>query len=140
MKDNEEILITYKFYDEQGRRVAIFGIPTSSDIKKAENNSLRIVIITCSKKDNFCKETAKRHFKAYLTNDPSIEAHPKEVVLTGITDGNFKSAFMLYCKTHFQKPVHWTERYWVEAVKNKQKKRILQKVSLSNKMNSYSIE
>lgn len=138
----QETLITYKFYDEQGRRVAIFGTPKNPD-------SLIITVITCSKKDNFSKKKAKELYNAWKNWQYVITAldgqrvqivHPKLVTLTGITEGNYKAAFMVYCNTHFQKPVSWTERIFKTAVKNGKKTRILQEQNVANKLDLYSIE
>jgi hypothetical protein len=138
---NEQTLITYKYYDKKGRRLAIFGVPLA-EYKTGvptQNTALKIIAIACSAKDTFSKKKAKELYKAYVTGNTK-DVHPTVTILEGITDGNFKRAFMIYCNTHFQKPVSWVRRFSISAVKNGRKTRILRNVNISNKLDAYSIE
>lgn len=72
MENNMEHYITYKFWDSQGRRLAIFARPvfifgefddTDTPIKAEK---LHIYIIPCSKKDVYSKKFAKKMFEEHV--------------------------------------------------------------------------
>ena len=88
-------LITYKFYDHKGRRLAIFG-------REIGGGNMEIFILTCSKKDMFCKETAREVWNSYLGDFINMyDVHPETVIIPcGFTPNR---CFFNYCKTNFLK-------------------------------------
>lgn len=127
---NKDILITYAFYDKQGRRCAIFGLPIAQvgEFDKRTTivaNGLMIYVIPCSKKDTFSKWVAKDLFAG--RHIESVAKSMQVFTLTGITDEKFKAAFMNWCKANYQKPVYWNELVRTKAVKNGKKTLILSK-------------
>lgn len=100
---NKNTFITYKFYDEQGRRLAIFGeyLP--------EYNFLEVSVFTCSKKDFFSKKKAKAAYDILcksVTECNEANFHPMldsfEVI--GTTP---QKAFLEYCNDKFCRKFHF---------------------------------
>lgn len=62
--------VNYQHYDDKLRRVAVFG---DFDEQKQE---LRVIIITCSKDDNFSKSIAHTKYLGYIGGYKFINIHP----------------------------------------------------------------
>lgn len=58
--------VTYKAYDERGRRLAIFG-------RKVYTDELEIFILKCSTKDSFFKKKARAVYEAWLDCAPDLK-------------------------------------------------------------------
>lgn len=110
MENNKPYYVTYKFYDERGRRLSIFALPIytigelESEMPK-DPNSLVITIIPCSKKDTFSKKVGTEEFEIY-----------KSVIMQGfegssgvtelqipIVDGKPKTTFLRWCEATYFK-------------------------------------
>lgn len=110
MENNKPYYVTYKFYDEKGRRLSIFATPVFV-VGKLEKelptaaNYLQVTIIPCSKKDTFSKKTGIGVFEefkslqrdAFLTNENVIELH------VPIADGKPKTSFLRWCEANYFK-------------------------------------
>lgn len=98
MEKIENQVITYKYYSHQGKRMAIMGTK--------ENDRIKMFIITCSKRDSFCKREARSAFKSLTDEQPPLIygelAHPK-IMYTKSSSGNWKKDFYTFCKTTFYK-------------------------------------
>lgn len=108
-KVENQTIITYKYYDGIGRRLAILG-------KKLDDTHVGIAIICCSKKDSFCKREAREAFKSMINKEePKIygeKAHPQNKVITfgGDEITNWKKEFYRWCKDNYFKKEVYTIR------------------------------
>lgn len=94
--------VTYKFYDEKGRRLAIFGIHNTI------NDTLDILTFTCSKKDIFTKKTAKELFNDYHSSfnehNHKFSAMSKPILETvKVSNGKPKITFLDFCKFKYRR-------------------------------------
>ena len=78
MENNVPYYVTYRFFDEKGRRLAIFAIPgMKAGLYKIDDkdafypNILHVYVIACSKKDSFSKARAKEMFSEFIENQCS---------------------------------------------------------------------
>lgn len=95
------VLRTYKFYDEVGRRLSIFATPTIDD-------NLNIFALTCSKQDNFCKKFARDVYDGCMTGEfkpDSNLVHPYTETIP-VLEGKPKSTFIKYCKLNFYRKTY----------------------------------
>lgn len=96
----KKMMITYKFYDNRGRRLAIFGYPMRGYIQA--------YIITCSNKDKFCKRNARTAIENYLSEkkphflewDKPVLVHPI-VVSIPIHDNKPQQSFIEWCHKNY---------------------------------------
>lgn len=104
--ENEKYWATYKFYDEKGRRMAIFASMTETN-KEGEAGPLHIITITCSKKDQFSKKWAKVAFEALQR--PLLKGEVRELpfhpnqYFVNIKDNKPKWTFIRWCEEMFYK-------------------------------------
>lgn len=106
-----ETYATYKFYDEKGRRLAIFGrLVSDGAIEKQEggvtftNLHLQIYVVTCSNKDRFNKRKANLIF-----NGRSAGESEKGEFLVALEDaGKPKWTFIKWCEDNYYKPTKVT--------------------------------
>lgn len=82
-----EPYVTYKFYDERGRRLSIFA--------EMEEKNLHITVYTCSKKDQFSRRVAKHMF---FNEFP--DGHPNEFTIP-IKDSKPKWTFINWCRENY---------------------------------------
>ncbi len=98
MEQNNNVIITYKYYDDRKRRVAIMA-------KKLPLEHMEITIITCSKKDAFNKKFARNALTLLDVADTvrvmGAEFHPKRVILSHA--GKFKDTFFEWCNDNYYK-------------------------------------
>lgn len=104
--------VTYKFYDEKGRRLAIFAIPGYKLVDNGKNEGeleqeiLRIYVITCSKKDTFSKKRARHMFAEFYGMKQQgwigASAHPIELQID-IKDDKPKFTFLKWCEENYAK-------------------------------------
>lgn len=88
MNDNqEEVYVTYKFYDSKLRRLAIFGQRNSGIIS--------IYVIACSRKDAFIKKKAREMFEDYKKKQPQFIIPEK--------DNKPGKTFINFCHDNFYK-------------------------------------
>ena len=103
---------TYKYYNEKGDRLAIFGL----EVLPGE---LHISIFRCSKKDQFSKEAARQAFDCVRADDPPMSfykevtspkfsaiiyrKHEVENHVIPVEDGKPKKTFLEYCKSNYFK-------------------------------------
>lgn len=64
MNTNNNYLVSYKFYDQKFRRLAIFGLPThiGNDDETPNINAIAVYVVTCSNKDTFNKSSVREGF------------------------------------------------------------------------------
>lgn len=119
MRQNN-ILCTYKFYSSKNRRLAIFGVPTSTveGDEHPEINAIQIFVVICSNKDMFERKAIRKAFDnryikdgktlmritRHLTGKETIDelVHPKVITLP-CTELTTKSTFMNYCHDNFER-------------------------------------
>lgn len=114
----EQLLTTYKFYDDRKRRLSIFG--DYNDNK----NGLDITIFCCSKQENFSKEKARFLYKTFksgitvytvetrvknkegkMETDYVEEFMKPQIFFVSCEKGKTKAPFMEWCKTNYRKMV-----------------------------------
>lgn len=119
MEQNNSVIITYKYYDDKKRRVAIMA-------RKIPLRHTEITIITCSRKDAFCKNKVRRALEQYheplkMGQSPRAiingeEAHPKTVIINN--NGKFKDTFFEWANDNYYKMREGTVVYHtLEAVR-----------------------
>lgn len=116
---NNNILATYKFFDYKFRRLAIFGVPISSNQsdEQKEIDSIQIYVCVCSKKDNFSRSAVRYGFDnrvlkngkvEFFINVPTLKktkaktetVHPQIFILP-CTGGNTKNVFQDFCNKNY---------------------------------------
>lgn len=90
---------TYKYYDQKGRRLSIFG--------RNLDNKLVIDIITCSKKDEFSKKKGRELFNEYIellskNVDNPLPCYPIQI-LVEIENEKPGYSFIKFCNNNFYK-------------------------------------
>jgi len=100
MENNQTIFnyVTYKFYDERGRRLAIFG-------RDLGDGSLEVITFTCSKKDIFSKSFAKALYFSWMSPNFNIvggSLSPK-VETVKIHENKPKVTFLDFCKSKYHR-------------------------------------
>jgi hypothetical protein len=97
-----EILKTYKFYNKDGRRLAIFGKFLEGSLF-SDSPTLQVVIIPCSKRDQFSKKVANRLYGEIDNGEVygEIPAHGSYNV--PVLNGSHKAEFLKFCNVHFYK-------------------------------------
>lgn len=99
-----EILKTYKFYNKDGRRLAIFG-KFLEDTLFGGTPTLQVVVIPCSKRDQFSKKIARRLYDE-IDNGIVYEEVPSHGSFNvPVLCGSHKAEFLKFCNTHFYKKV-----------------------------------
>lgn len=99
MNTEQDYLVTYRFFDEKGRRLSIF----SRWMKK--RSVLIITVITCSKKDQFSKQYARDLFEEWrnpIGKPYPGEVHPIQLSLP-IENNKPKYTFLKWCKENYFK-------------------------------------
>lgn len=89
---------TYRFYDEKGRRLAIFA----EDF--GQGKELKITIITCSQKDQFSKVRAKKLFEKCHIDPAACACHPTIIRIPVINDKP-KWTFIHWCQDNYFKRI-----------------------------------
>jgi len=85
---DHKVFKTYSFYDNKGRRMALF-------CKRVDENNVEIATIVCSKKDQFNKAVANKMY-----NDPEVK---KNTVLMPTKIGsNIGKEFISYCRSNYR--------------------------------------
>ena len=99
-----ETLMTYKFYDQDGRRLAIFGkyVPKHPH---GGNPLLHITVIPCSKKDQFSVKVAKRMYDEINDGKVYEELPVHSYFSTNVKNGKYKAEFLKFCNINFYKKV-----------------------------------
>jgi|SRR5882762_5254302 len=104
--------VTYKFYDEKGRRLTIVGriVADGAEIEqkdgslKFDNEQLEIQVVTCSKHDEFSKKIVRPFIdlleKGEYTDE--LNFHP-EVFHIPIKDDKPKWTFINWCQENYYK-------------------------------------
>ena len=113
MEQDNSVIITYKYYDDKKRRVAIMA-------KKLPLQHTEITIITCSRKDAFNKHKARKVLICLntvgTTTLDGIEYHPKTVIINN--NGKFKDTFFQWANDNYYKMREGTVVYHtLEAVR-----------------------
>lgn len=111
MENQMPYYVTYKFFDEKKRRLAIFAIPTHEVVDgpidpDGQPSKVRVYIIPCSKKDTFSKKRAKELFIEFmefrrLGFDGAL-AHPIELQIA-VKDDKPKFTFLKWCEENYFK-------------------------------------
>lgn len=88
-----------KKYNSKGQRLAIFGRSVSDD-------QIEVLILTCSKRDQFTKKTAKEVYDYYVkTGENTIDLHDTTyhptVLTIPIREGKPKVSFLSWCKSQY---------------------------------------
>ncbi len=94
MKDYLEPWVTYKFYDEKGRRLSIFA----EELKELEENEMEITVITCSKHDQFSRAEAKHLYAGYNWGKPYCNP---QTFIVPIKDNKPKWTFINWCRENY---------------------------------------
>lgn len=115
-----EQLATYKFFDQQGRRMAIFA-------REYNSSSLLIVAIPCSRKDAFSKKKAKEILKTEI--NPSV---------IPTSTGHEKRDFMLWVRKNYQKPIFVREMIEKQIVFKGKKAITLSQRKMNPKLRGYA--
>lgn len=111
MDNNKQYYVTYKFYDEKERRLAIFAVPSlmageyeDVDTPK-EWNALLLFVIPCSKKDTFSKAKAKELFEENWSLKTQGFEGIKGVteLLIPIENNKPKFTFIKWCEDNYYK-------------------------------------
>lgn len=84
----EKLYRSYKYYDDKGRRLAIFGYKS--------DNVMKMMVITCSKKDQFTKSIARSLYTEFQEKKSFIDAPISSESTPGVT-------FDTWCRTNFRK-------------------------------------
>jgi hypothetical protein len=110
-----EILRTYKFYDNNGRRLGIFAIPEKRGTAEDSSDVLKLYIITCAKKDSFNKKKAVELFETYRKYEAIGELNgtykelksdfqcSPDVTYLPIEQGKFKSSLNNFLNNIYRK-------------------------------------
>lgn len=110
-----ETAITYKFYDDKGRRMTIFG-------KKIDETHIEVTLIKCSRKDSFNKKEAREAINSIVTSGKGKingePVHPSTVVI-GPASVNWKKEFYKWCKENYFKREDYNARVWCNLVRFK---------------------
>lgn len=97
-----------KVYNKKGQRMAIFG----EFIESGEHSFINIFQLTCSKKDQFCKATAKKVFEEYQSRRGQFLVdgkcngcvyHPDVFPITPEDVNRPKWSFLKYVNNNFYK-------------------------------------
>jgi hypothetical protein len=103
------LLKTFKYYDHKGRRLSIFANVKEDYL--AGPYKLELTVITCSKKDAFCKKTAQQKYDYIVGNiqttiaDPKLESNAQRFIVP-IENGKPKNTFIEFCnKTYYKQKV-----------------------------------
>lgn len=80
-----------KKYNEKGQRLAIFA--------KQNDDILNIFVLTCSKKDHFIKDTARRVYENYETGIGMEDYHPQ--IFSVPHNGKPKYTFLKWCNDNY---------------------------------------
>lgn len=97
----QQLLTTYKYYDQKGRRLSIFGELTE------DGKYLNMFVLACSTKDFFSKKYARVVYDAYKTGTITNEItyHPYREVIKVESDeiGNLQPIFTFFkfCKNTY---------------------------------------
>lgn len=111
MENNQDYYVTYRFFDERGRRLAIFGVPVDKAITFGQQplgetpTHIKVTVITCSKKDTFSKRIAKEMFDNTRHLDKfgnSPEAHPLTLIIP-MEENKPKWSFLNWCQNTYYK-------------------------------------
>lgn len=111
----------FKRYDPQTKkRLAIFAELKVADIMDegfgtTEEKYLDVVIIPCSRSDQFCRNTAKALYSMILVdNNVEDTEHTRLKIPLSLTD-NPKSIFLHFCSENYVKPelvpVKWALKF-----------------------------
>jgi hypothetical protein len=92
----KNVLRTYKFYDAEGRRLAIFG-------KLLDANSLEIYALTCSKHDQFSKKFAAKAYDSYFSFVEATIGRPDVVTIPISANDLPMDKFIHWCETVYFK-------------------------------------
>lgn len=95
--EKKDYYCNLKRYDNNGRRVAIFG-------KKLEGENvgkLAISIIRCSRKDQFSKKFARAEYESYTDNGTCVECHPEAMVINMKEADKPKYSFQWWINDNF---------------------------------------
>lgn len=114
----QELLTTYKFYDNRKRRLSIFGeyYEGHVGIGQGENRltgfqkGLRIIVFTCSKQDTFSKKTARALYLQYkFESKRALDGLTNpQVFFVPCNKNETKVPFMEFCKKNFKKQKEFT--------------------------------
>lgn len=116
MENNQQDYRTFRFYDEKGRRLSIFAVPSSFHMPLPDDDSvelgklvdgLTIYVFTCSKKDTFSKKKARQLYEDYITTPETELSHP-EIYIIPIQDNKPKWSFLIWCRENFFKLLPYT--------------------------------
>lgn len=99
-----ETLKTYKFYDKDGRRLAIFGkyVPNHPH---GGNPTLHITVIPCSRKDQFSVKVANQMYNAIDSGMIIGEVPVHSYFSVPVLDGKHKAEFLKFCNINYYKMV-----------------------------------
>lgn len=106
MENNHQDYRTFQFYDEEGRRLSIFGVVTDMEFVEGDKEvlvpTLVIHVFTCSKRDTFSRKRAIELFRDYQETPETELSHP-ELFIVPIKDQKPKWTFLMWCKKNFYK-------------------------------------
>lgn len=105
LKENPNYLVTFKFYDTRGRRLSIFGERVGTD-------QLKVTVITCSKRDAFCKRVGRGLYERIVAGSDCCSPDSTYIA---VAEGKFKQTFILWCKSNYCKlaPIRIEFQEWV---------------------------
>ncbi len=103
---DEGVFVTYKFFNERGERFGIFG--------KENNGTLELLLIKCSRKDQFCRAEARKAYVLYK-NVAGYEFHPTRVDVPILEGNSARWTFMNYCHSNLYK-MEQRNVYYIENV------------------------
>lgn len=95
-----EVYATFNFYDEQHRRLAIFG-------EDKGNGVIDIVIFTCSKSDQFSKKIARKMYEIYKLAvgnaelESMVDFTVSECTIKCVNENKPNWTFIEFCKDYF---------------------------------------
>ena len=108
------MITTYKYYNEKRQRLAIRAY-------NIRENKMDILVLTCSRKDDFSKKFARHSFKL-IEDFPGKEIHvdgqlihPQEFTLN-FEDGKAAKTFFDWCKKRYLKKIEYCDTYRVTAL------------------------
>jgi hypothetical protein len=133
------LYVSYKFYDDHKRRLAIFGEHFP------ESNIIEIAVFTCSNKDHYSKKTAREAFELLCKSVNECNEHHFHPMLSviDVVDNKPGKSFITWCEEHFYKRRQYVHRIPVirDIFYNKSEvlsKKDIMDYSLLNKMDLYA--
>lgn len=90
----ENVAVTYNYYDDRGRRLAVF-------CRFVSPTEAEIFTLTCSRDDHFEKRIARAAYSQYIHTGKPLGCKPAIELVPIIPEERELQTLLRFCRTHY---------------------------------------